>query len=273
MSPFGALTTALAATIGTGNIYGVAGAVLLGGPGAVLWMWLTGVFGIATKYAEALLAVKYRVKNERGEMAGGPMYVLEHALGMRWLGVLFAALHRDRRVRHRQHDAGQRDRRDDRGAGARRSRSGSSAPSSRPLTAAVILGGIRSIARVCELLVPFMTVFYVAGCLIILAIDWQRDPGRARADLHERLHRTGGGGRLRRRRASARRCASASRAGCSRTSPGLGSAPIVAAAARSENPGAPGAGVLDRDLLGHRRGVRDDRARGRHLGRLDAAPT
>src|SRR5687768_18621802 len=77
VSQFGALMTALAATIGTGNIYGVAGAVAVGGPGAVLWMWLTGVFGIATKYSEALLAVKYRVTNPDGTMAGGPMYVLQ----------------------------------------------------------------------------------------------------------------------------------------------------------------------------------------------------
>jgi AGCS family alanine or glycine:cation symporter len=90
ISQFGALVTALAATIGTGNIYGVAGAVLMGGPGAVLWMWLTGVFGIATKYAEALLAVKYRVTNDRGQMSGGPMYVLEKGLNARWAGVLFA---------------------------------------------------------------------------------------------------------------------------------------------------------------------------------------
>src|SRR5690606_18924620 len=90
VSQFGALVTALAATIGTGNIFGVAGAVLIGGPGAVLWVWLTGIFGIATKYGEALLSVKYRVVNERGQMSGGPMFVLEKALNMKWLGVIFA---------------------------------------------------------------------------------------------------------------------------------------------------------------------------------------
>ncbi|HOC90272.1 MAG TPA: alanine:cation symporter family protein, partial [bacterium] len=90
VSQFGALTTALAATIGTGNIVGVATAVALGGPGAVLWLWLTGVFGISTKYGEALLAVKYRVKTPSGDMAGGPMYALERGLGWRWLGILFA---------------------------------------------------------------------------------------------------------------------------------------------------------------------------------------
>ena len=84
------MATALAATIGTGNIIGVATAIALGGPGAVLWCWFTGVFGIATKYAESLLSVKYRMKNERGQMVGGPMYVLEKGLKMKWLGVLFA---------------------------------------------------------------------------------------------------------------------------------------------------------------------------------------
>src|SRR5688500_19812548 len=82
--------TALAATIGTGNIVGVASAVAAGGPGAVLWMWLPGVFGIATMYGEAVLAVKYRITTPTGEMAGGPMYVLERGLNAKWLGILFA---------------------------------------------------------------------------------------------------------------------------------------------------------------------------------------
>lgn len=90
VSQFGALATALAATIGTGNIIGVATAIALGGPGAVLWCWLTGVFGISTKYAEGLLAVKYRVKTQRGRMLGGPMYALEKGLGWKWLAILFA---------------------------------------------------------------------------------------------------------------------------------------------------------------------------------------
>ena len=90
VSQFGALATALAATIGTGNIIGVATAVALGGPGAVLWCWLTGIFGMSTKYAEGLLAVKYRVKSKDGRMYGGPMYALERGLNMKWLGILFA---------------------------------------------------------------------------------------------------------------------------------------------------------------------------------------
>ena len=89
VSQFGALATSLAATIGTGNIIGVATAISLGGPGAVLWCWLTGVFGIATKYAEGLLAIKYRVRTPDGRMMGGPMYALERGLGMKWLGIVF----------------------------------------------------------------------------------------------------------------------------------------------------------------------------------------
>ena len=92
VSQFGALTTALAATIGTGNIVGVATAIAAGGPGAVLWMWLTGVFGIATKYSEALLSVKYRITTPNGMMAGGPMYVLERGMNAKWLGMIFAFL-------------------------------------------------------------------------------------------------------------------------------------------------------------------------------------
>src|SRR5574344_2092497 len=90
VSQFGALATALAATIGTGNIIGVGTAVALGGPGAVLWCWLTGIFGISTKYAEGLLAIKYRVKTSGGRMLGGPMYALERGLGWKWMAVLFA---------------------------------------------------------------------------------------------------------------------------------------------------------------------------------------
>ena len=90
VSQFGALTTALAATIGTGNIVGVGTAIALGGPGAVLWIWLTGCFGIATKYSESLISVKYRVKTKDGRMQGGAMYALERGLNMKWLGMIFA---------------------------------------------------------------------------------------------------------------------------------------------------------------------------------------
>jgi AGCS family alanine or glycine:cation symporter len=151
VSQFGALTTALAATIGTGNIVGVATAVSAGGPGAVLWMWLTGVFGIATKYGEALLAVKYRITTPDGSMAGGPMYVLERAMGARWLGVVFAALTavaafgigcmvQANSISVLLHDT-------------MNVSPWISGAVMTVLTAVVILGGIQSIARVCEALV------------------------------------------------------------------------------------------------------------------------
>src|SRR5262245_11561444 len=168
VSHFGALTTALAATIGTGNIVGVATAVAAGGPGAVLWMWLTGVFGIATKYGEALLAIKYRITTPAGTMAGGPMYVLERGMGQRWLGVLFAALTAIAAF----------------GIGNMVQANSISAMVQETfdvspwitgvvmtaLTAVVILGGITAIARVCEWLVPFMAIFYVLGCAILLVM-------------------------------------------------------------------------------------------------------
>ncbi|MEW6271623.1 MAG: sodium:alanine symporter family protein [Thermodesulfobacteriota bacterium] len=234
VSHFGALTTALAATIGTGNIYGVAGAVLLGGPGAVLWMWLTGVFGIATKYAEALLAVKYRVKNERGEMAGGPMYVLEKALGMRWLGVLFALF-----TSLAAFGIGNMTQ-----ANAIAEMMAVQVPdfpkwlvglALATATAAVILGGIRSIARVCEVLVPFMTVFYVAGCLVILLAD----PGGV-ADALGVIVTTAFTGQAALGGFVGAGIREAMRYGIARglfsNESGLGSAPIVAAAARTDNP-------------------------------------
>ena len=174
ISQFGALTTALAATIGTGNIVGVSTAVAAGGPGAVLWMWLTGVFGIATKYSEALLSVKYRVKMPDGSMAGGPMYVLEHGLNIKWLAVLFAAFTSVTAF----------------GIGNMVQANSISVMVQETfqipmwvtglvltiLTAVVILGGIKSIAKVCERLVPFMAITYVLGCLIILGMNIEGIP-------------------------------------------------------------------------------------------------
>lgn len=171
VSQFQALTTALASTIGTGNIVGVGTAVFLGGPGAVFWCWLTGVFGIATKYSESLIAVKYRVQTKDGRMQGGAMYALERALGLKWLGVLFAlfALFASFGI----------------GSGTQINAIAEIIENNVPLpipriaiglvfgaiTAVVIIGGIKSIATVCEKLVPFMAAFYVAGCLIILSIN------------------------------------------------------------------------------------------------------
>lgn len=233
VSQFGALTTALAATIGTGNIVGVATAVAAGGPGAVLWMWLTGVFGIATKYSEALLSVKYRVTTANGMMAGGPMYVLERGLKMKWLGVVFAALTAVTAF----------------GIGNMVQANSISSMVSENfhispwisgslmtiLTAVVIIGGIKSIANVCELLVPFMAIFYVLGCIILLVMNYSTVPATFMLILNSAF--TGHaviGGFLGAGFKEAIRYGVAR--GLFSNESGLGSAPIVAAAAQTKNP-------------------------------------
>ncbi len=166
ISQFGALATALAATIGTGNIVGVATAIAIGGPGAVLWTWLTGLFGIATKYAEGLLAVKYRVKTSDGTMLGGPMYALERGLNMKWLGVLFAFF-----TVVASFGIGNMTQANSITSMLEASFNVKPVISGVVITictAIVILGGVQSIAKVCETLVPFMALFYIIGCLIVV---------------------------------------------------------------------------------------------------------
>ncbi|MEA4846251.1 MAG: alanine/glycine:cation symporter family protein [Clostridiaceae bacterium] len=233
VSQFGALTTALAATIGTGNIVGVATAVALGGPGAVLWCWLTGVFGIATKYAEALLAVKYRVKTSDGTMLGGPMYALEQGLNMRWLGILFAIFTSIAAF----------------GIGNMTQANSISSMVQNNFgvspyitgiliaifTGIVIIGGVKSIANVCEKLVPFMAIFYVIGCLIILIMNGAY-VGQAFSLIFSNAFspRAAGGGFI------GATVMIAARYGIARglfsNESGLGSAPLVAAAAKTRNP-------------------------------------
>lgn len=233
ISQFGALTTALASTIGTGNIVGVGTAIALGGPGAVLWCWLTGVFGIATKYAESLIAVKYRVKAEDGRVLGGAMYALDRGLGMKWLAKLFALFTAVATFGI--------------GCGVQVNAISSVldenlhvAPLSVgviicALTGLVIFGGVKSIAKVCEKLVPLMALFYVLGCGYILFLNYDFiwpavktictlafTPGAAAGGLI-------GSGIM-----------AAARAGVARglfsNESGMGSAPIVAAAAQTRNP-------------------------------------
>ncbi len=233
VSNFGALTTALAATIGTGNIIGVGTAIAIGGPGAVLWCWLTGVFGIATKYAESYIAVKYRVKTEDGRMQGGAMYALERGLNMKWLGMAFAVLAGFASF----------------GIGCATQVNAIATVCNENfgiplwsvgvivaiLTAIVIFGGIKSIASVCEKLVPIMAVFYVLGCIIILGMNHDFiipalvticklafAPGAAAGGL------VGTGIMMAIRYGVAR--------GLFSNESGLGSAPIAAAAAQTRNP-------------------------------------
>lgn len=233
VSQFGALTTALAATIGTGNIIGVGTAIALGGPGAVLWIWLTGVFGIATKYAESLIAVKYRVKTDDGRMQGGAMYALERGLNMKWLGLLFAIFGGFASF----------------GIGCATQVNAIATVCYTNfhiprwlvgvvvaiLTAIVIFGGIKAIANVCEKLVPFMAIFYVLGCIVILCMNYDYiipalgvicrlafTPGAAAGGL------VGSGIMMALRFGVAR--------GLFSNESGLGSAPIAAAAAQTRNP-------------------------------------
>ena len=240
VSQFGALATALASTVGTANIIGVGTAIALGGPGAVLWIWFTGVFGIATKYAETVIALKYRVKSQDGTMLGGAMYALERGLKLKWLGIAFAFL-----------------------AALCGLGIGCSVPANavvatvkenlnatgtygQALTYAIavilcvlvgiaIIGGVKSITKVSEKLVPFMAVFYVLGCLIILIMN---------ADVMAQTistivcaaftPRAAGGGFIGSTIASA--CRFGIARGLFSNESGMGSAPLVAAAAQSRNP-------------------------------------
>ncbi|CAM3772250.1 alanine/glycine:cation symporter family protein [Alkalicoccus chagannorensis] len=230
ISHFEALTTALAATIGTGNIAGVATAVVLGGPGAVFWMWISALFGMATKYAEAILAVKYREKNSKGQFSGGPMYYIEKGLGLKWLAVLFAFF----------------------GAFAAfgignmvQSNSVSLALDEAfdvPLwitgliltfaAGLVIIGGIRAIGRVTAFIVPFMALFYVAAGILIMILNWELVPGAVAfifTDAFTGQAVAGGAVGAVIRWGVAR--------GVFSNEAGLGSAPIAAAAARTDYPG------------------------------------
>lgn len=233
VSQFGSLATALAATIGTGNIIGVATAIALGGPGAVLWCWLTGVFGISTKYAEGLLAIKYRVQTADGKMLGGPMYALERGLGWKWLAILFALFtalaafgigntvqaNAIATVAHESY-------------GISPYISGVFVCL---LTAAVVLGGVKSIARVCSMLVPFMALFYVLGCIYILIINASYLWPALKLICHAAFSPEAAGGGF-----IGSTVMMAARFGIARglfsNESGMGSAPIVAAAAKTRNP-------------------------------------
>ena len=169
VSQFQALTTALASTIGTGNIIGVGVAIAAGGPGAIFWCWLTGVLGMATRYSEGLLAIKYRVENKDGNMSGGPMFVLERDMKCKWLGVAFAVFTAIAAFGIGNLTQGN--------AAAEQLHHAFAIPSWGTaavltiLTALVMLGGIRSIAKVCAFFVPFMAVIYIIGCVYILAVQ------------------------------------------------------------------------------------------------------
>ncbi len=233
ISHFASLMTALAATVGTGNIIGVATAISAGGPGAVFWMWLTGILGFATKYSEAVLSIKFRIQNERGEFVGGPMYVLERGLNSKFLAIIFAVF-----TILASFGIGNMVQSN---AMSNLMKESYNIPTILTgcavtfLTGLVILGGIKSIARVCEILVPFMVIFYFLGCVGILILYYKNIPESIILIFKSAFTgQSAIGGFL---GAGVR---SAIRYGVARglfsNEAGLGSAPIVAAAAKTKNP-------------------------------------
>lgn len=233
VSQFSSLATALAATIGTGNIIGVATAIALGGPGAVLWCWLTGVFGIATKYAEGLLAIKYREKKPDGKVIGGPMYALEKGLGWKWAAILFAVF-----TAIASFGIGNTVQ-----ANAIATLANETYGISPYITGAVVcllagavlLGGVNSIARVCSALVPLMAFVYVLGCLYVLYVNVDYLFPAVRLIVCSAFSPQAAGGGF-----AGTTVMMAARYGIARglfsNESGLGSAPIVAAAAQTCNP-------------------------------------
>ena len=249
ISPFQALATALASTIGTGNIIGVGTAIALGGPGAVFWCWLTGVFGIATKYSESLIGVKYRVKTSDGRMLGGAMYALERGFKFKTLGKILAVLfalfallasfgigsgvqvNAISNIMNNTFDLGT----------VNLLAQDASVISIivgvlvAAITAVVIFGGIKSISRVCELLVPFMAVFYVLGCLIILGMNFDVLGKTFEMIFQDAFSlKSVAGGFLGSSLMLAARYGIAR--GLFSNESGMGSAPIVASAAQTRNP-------------------------------------
>lgn len=233
VSSFAALCTALSATIGTGNIVGVATAIKAGGPGALFWMWMAAFFGMATKYAEGLLAIKFRVVDDNGQMAGGPMYYIERGLGKKWLAKMFAVF----------------------GVGVAFFGIGTfpqvnaiteavkitfnipvilTALIITILVALVTLGGIKSIAAVSERVVPFMAVFYILGCIAILVANAGALPETIKLIVKGAFTPTAAAGGF-----LGATVMKAIQSGVARgvfsNESGLGSAPIAAAAAKTKS--------------------------------------
>ncbi len=248
ISPFQALTTALASTIGTGNIIGLGTAVALGGAGAVFWCWVTGIFGIATKYAESLLAVKYRIKTEDGRLCGGAMYILESRLHLRGLAKMFAVCTMLSSIGI--------------GCGVQINAISETLTTAIPngknyfvavpgrnfpaipllvgiisaiIVCAVIFGGVKSISKVCEMLVPVMAGLYIFGNIIILIYNFDVLPETFKVIVSSAFTKTSAAGGL-----TGYSVGAAVRYGISRglfsNESGIGSSPMISAAAKCKNP-------------------------------------
>lgn len=248
ISQFQALTTALASTIGTGNIVGVGTAIALGGPGAVFWCWITGVIGIATKYSESLIGVKYRVKAKDGTMVGGAMYALDRGLGLKWLGILFAVFAvlasfgigngvQVNAIANIFNEAFAPEK------GLKFSIGNYHIDIiglicgiiSAVLVGVVLYGGVKTISRVCEKLIPFMAALYILGCIYILICNHQYiipaivDILQSAFSIKSVAAGGIGAGMM-------MACRYGIARGLFSNESGMGSAPIVAAAAQTRNP-------------------------------------
>jgi alanine or glycine:cation symporter, AGCS family len=233
VSPFQAVATALASTVGVGNIAGVATAISIGGPGALFWLWVSGLLGMCTKYSEIVIALHYREKDGTGVMRGGAMYILKNGLGLPWLATIFAALVslaafgignmvQSNSVAHSLEDSFGID----------------------PMltgivmviiTAVVIIGGIKRIGEVTEVLVPFMALFYLGGALVILIRFAAEIPAALALVFESAFSGTAAtGGFVGSTMMMALRMGIAR--GLFSNEAGLGSAPIVHAAARTDHP-------------------------------------
>lgn len=250
VSSFAALCTALSATIGTGNIVGVATAIVSGGPGALFWMWIAAFFGMATKYAEGVLAIKYRVIDGEGHVLGGPFYYIENGMGksFRWLGKIFAffgagvgllGIGTFTQVNGITSAAGDFFDKNNENMVSLFGRDYSLAVVITGIVlticvALVVLGGIKRIARVSEIVVPFMAVIYVMACLVILVLNAGKIPA-AFAEIFESAFgmRAVAGGALGAVMLSMQKGIAR---GIFSNEAGLGSAPIAAAAAQTKEP-------------------------------------
>ena len=232
ISHFAALMTALAATVGIGNIVGVATAISLGGPGAVFWMWVTGLVGMATKYAEAMLAVKYREEGENG-MRGGPMYYISKGVGLPWLGSLFAIF-----TVGAAFGIGNMTQANSAAAAVQQVFGVETVTTGiilMVLTGLVLIGGIRSIGRFTSMLVPIMIVAYLGAAIVVIAMNIEEVPSAFHLIFWHAFNPIAAGGGF-----AGAAVAAAIRYGVARgvfsNESGLGSAPIAAAAARTNDP-------------------------------------
>lgn len=240
ISPFQSLMTALAATIGTGNIVGVATAMVLGGPGALVWMWISALFGLSTKYAESVLAVKYREKNDRGEMAGGPMYAMKNGFKVKKLGLVFAFLFALFAV-FASFGIGNMTQANSIASAVQNTFQVDTWITGVVLTILalfVLVGGIKSIGKVCSVIVPFMAVLYFIAGLVVICINYKNVPSglsQIFGMAFQMKSMAGGvGGTIVASMFSAMRWGVAR--GVFSNEAGLGSAPIAAAAAQTDHP-------------------------------------